>query len=277
MKNFVVTTLCKIKTCPEKFEYYQQMYQISLESREKYLRGPFENVLFSKEVENFQEVFRSHFKWIYNLWRENAPCNILYVGPDNLFVKPTEIFGRYKEFRLMNYTDPKSIHQEGYNFDHFLNGDFRYYPAEMSQETWDRGLALVQEWTNHSPWNTEQYIYNTMFWEQPSIREQEPHEVIDPLMHFQMQALSGGVRSVEQFNCAPIREAHLLHFHATRKHLTHYFMRQALDGDLSLKPPPKVSPPRQNRPPPKKVKKPTRTVKRSLRKLLTRKHVRRRP
>jgi hypothetical protein len=195
------------------------MHDISLRTFEKHLQGDWEFVFFNKEVENIQEVFKDHFFEIYDIWKQ-GDCNILYCGPDNIMMKPTEFFGQYDDFRMFNYTDPKSSEEPNhYNIQHqhFFNADVRYYPSTMSQDIWDMGLEMAENWDFDS-WNTEQFILNKMLWDQEG---RTIENTLDPTVAYQGHQLfldNWEQRKAysNEWNTCDLKQAHIIHLHGSR-------------------------------------------------------------
>lgn len=228
MKNYLIRSLYKIKS-PMWFEdrssegdlydWYMKMHDISLRSFEKHLQGDWEFIFFNKEVENIQEVFKDHFFEIYDIWKQ-GDTNILYCGPDNIMMKPTEFFGKYDDFMMFNYTDPKSsVEPNHYNIQHqhFFNADVRYYPSTMSQDIWDMGLEMAENWDFNS-WNTEQFILNKMLWDQPN---RTLDNTLDPSIAYQGHQLfiedwEGRKKWSNDWNNKDIKDAHIIHLHGSR-------------------------------------------------------------
>ena len=201
------------------YDWYMKMHDISLRSFEKHLQGDWEFIFFNKEVQNIQEVFKDHFFEIYDIWKEGN-CNILYCGPDNIMMKPTEFYGKYNDFMMFNYTDPKtSIEPNHYNIqhEHFFNADVRYYPNTMSQDIWDMGLEMAENWDFNS-WNTEQFILNKMLWDQT---DRSLDNTLNPTVAYQGHALF--IEDWEQrkaysneWNGCDIKDAQIIHLHGSR-------------------------------------------------------------
>tara|TARA_R110002074_G_scaffold300901_2_gene472275 strand:+ start:1977 stop:2714 length:738 start_codon:yes stop_codon:yes gene_type:complete len=228
MKNYLIRSLYKIKS-PMWFEdrssegdlydWYMKMHEISLRSFEKNLQGNWEFIFFNKEVDNIQEVFKDHFFEIYDIWKQGE-CNILYCGPDNMMMKPTEFFGKYDDFRMFNYTDPKSSVEPNHydvQHEHFFNADVRYYPSTMSQDIWDMGLEMAENWDFNS-WNTEQFILNKMLWDQEG---RTIENTLDPTVAYQGHHLF--ISDWEQrkaysnnWNNCNLKDAHIVHLHGSR-------------------------------------------------------------
>ena len=132
MKTIYLTSLCKLKRGrylrPDDYDKYVEMYEMSKKSWMTHVDID-ECILNQAEgIEDIQEMFKGHFFLIYELWKAE-PCNILYCGPDTLCVSPID-FSEFKEFRMFNYTHPKSM----FGFHDYFNADIRYYPHTMSQE-----------------------------------------------------------------------------------------------------------------------------------------------
>jgi len=209
-----------------------KMHDISLRSFEKHLVGDWEFKFFNKEVENIQEVFKDHFFEIYDIWKQGN-VNILYCGPDNIMMKPTKIFGEYDDFRMFNYTDPKSSDEPNhYNIqhEHFFNADVRYYPSTMSQDIWDIGLEMAENW-DFDTWNTEQFILNKMLWDQ---KGRTLENTLDPKMAYQGHQLvldnwDQRLKSSNQWNNCKLVDAHIIHTHGSRHAPSKFALMEELE------------------------------------------------
>lgn len=214
------------------YDWYMKMHDISLKSFEKHLQGDWEFIFFNKEVENIQEVFKDHFFEIYDIWKQ-GDTNILYCGPDNIMMKPTDVFGKYDDFMMFNYTDPKSsVEPNHYDIqhEHFFNADVRYYPSTMSQDIWDMGLEMAENWDFNS-WNTEQFILNKMLWDQPS---RTLNNTLDPSIAYQGHQLF--IEDWEQrkaysneWNASDIKDAQIIHLHGSRNAPRKYALMKQLE------------------------------------------------
>jgi hypothetical protein len=214
------------------YDWYMKMHDISLRSFEKHLEGDWEFKFFNKEVENIQEVFKDHFFEIYDIWKQ-GDTNILYCGPDNIMMKPTKFFGEYDDFRMFNYTDPKTSNEQNhYNIqhEHFFNADVRYYPSTMSQDIWDMGLEMAENWDFNS-WNTEQFILNKMLWDQEG---RTIENTLNPKMAYQGHQLvldnwDQRLKSSNQWNNCKLVDAHIIHTHGSRHAPSKFALMEELE------------------------------------------------
>ena len=135
-------------------------------------------------------------------------------------MKPTDSFGKYDDFMKFNYTDPKSsVELNHYNIQHqhFFNAVVRYYPSTMSQQIWDMGLEMAENWDFNS-WNTEQFILNKMLWDQT---DRNLDNTLDPKIAYQGHQLfidNWDQRKAysNEWNACDIKEAHIIHLHGSR-------------------------------------------------------------
>ena len=105
------------------YAQYRQMYDLRLASFRKFVKEPFEAILWTDPVKNNDEYTIANWNAIKELWHKE-PCNIFWAGADTLMTQPTSLFSdTFKEYRMFNYTDPKS-HRE---FEHYFNDDIQYY------------------------------------------------------------------------------------------------------------------------------------------------------
>lgn len=186
---------------------YEDMYRISRASARKFLIGPWEEVKFTAPVLDARLYQIAQWYTIKELWHRE-PCNILAMGADTLFIKPTEIFGKFHNMRMFNYTDPKQ-HSE---FPHYFNDDIRYYPADMDPKVWSIGEQKMAEWFTHTEgnWAWGQLIHNYQFWSQ----NLDPADVLIPQLAW--QAFTFDKAYGDTWNGCPFERAHVIHFHGSR-------------------------------------------------------------
>jgi hypothetical protein len=192
---------------------YKDMYDISVASFEKFLEGDFTVICFGGYAENPTFNAVNNWRLIQDLWNSHE-CNILWHGPDTQMIQPTEIFGKYKDFEMFNYTDPKST--EG--VEHYFNNDIRYLPSTMSKSVWKIGNDLAKSWDTSNTvegWGYEQVMTNKMFWSQGYTIE-EAHR---PTMAYQAQWLPGDEKTKQhqdEWNGCKLEDSHIIHWHGSR-------------------------------------------------------------
>jgi hypothetical protein len=231
MKNYVVWTNCEIREktgqfgiesagSPEVRASYDTMFQASRDSARAMLRGNWQEIVFDEPATSRIDMFQKNWRKISDLWH-SEPCNILYLDSDTVMLKPVEIFGRWPEYRLFNWTTPPSHEQ----FPNYFNAAVRYHPAHMSQKVWDIGEQLAQNW-RLDIWDQEQVIFNKMFWSQPLTWEDAHHPELN------WQAESGlnlpELKQHANFNTLPIEHARIVHYHGTRSHNRGSFLANML-------------------------------------------------
>ena len=146
------------------YHAYQRMYDLRSISFRKFVAEPFEEIVLTAPVRNNDEYTMANWRDIHQLWH-SEPCNIFWSGADTLMTQPTSLFSdRFREYRLFNYTDPKSY--RGYK--HLFNDDIQYYPHTMTAETWDLGERIwsIREGHPDQFWGFDQLRHNEMFWRQ---------------------------------------------------------------------------------------------------------------
>ena len=193
---------------------YRAMYDLRLASFRKFVEEPFEDILWIEPVKNNDEYTIANWNAIKELWHKE-PCNIFWAGADTLMTQPTSLFSdRFKEYRLFNYTDPKSY--RGYV--NFFNDDIQYYPHTMSTRTWEVGEYLWSLREGHPDqfWGFDQLRHNEMFWSQGIPEEDWFH----PELAYQAMRLrnldQGIIDQHNTWNGINLQNAHILHFHASR-------------------------------------------------------------
>lgn len=221
MKNYVVWTNCEVTEklgdhgippagAPGVREAYDVMFQASQAAARQNLRGRWEEVVITDTCDTRLAMFKNNWQRIRDLWH-SEPCNILFMDSDSIMVKPVEIFGRFPEFRLFNWTTPPQHPQ----FENYFNCAVRYYPAHMNPKLWELGDSLAANWDN-SIYDYEQLMFNAMFWSQGITWEDAHH----PELNWQAE---NGLNLPElnkhsQFNTFPLGHARIIHYHGTRSH-----------------------------------------------------------
>lgn len=236
MKNYLVKGLHRIgstKWWPGRdradegdlFSYYEKMATLSEASFFHNLQGDWEYIKLESTATDVNHVFRQQFAAIWDIWSAE-PCNIYYCGSDVQVLKPVEVFGRYKNFLLFNYTDPKSLDEHA----HFLNADIRYYPAEMDREMFEQATKDVAHATE---WNNDQKLYNRMVWSQGLT----PDQVIDPTMAYQGPWLPGDERAkqfTDNWNGCRFEDASIVHWHGSRNADAKLQLMQHINDQLGV-------------------------------------------
>lgn len=221
IKNYVVWTNCQVNETERRFDIepcadaqtraaYNTMFEVSWASAQQFLKGDWESVVFTETAESRVGMFKDNWQRIWDLWHRET-CNILYLDSDTMFIKPTEIFDRFGEFRMFNWSDPKSTAQ----FPNYFNAGVRYYPSSMSNEIWAVGAAMADPW-NLDIWDQEQVIFNQMFWTQTIPDEDRRH----PELNWQGMWMTVPNRKLqashEEWNKLALNDAHIVHLHGSR-------------------------------------------------------------
>lgn len=234
MKNIVCIAVSKIKDNSKlefnkhiganlTYKLYQSMAEIVQHSAETFIQEDFEFKIFTDDVDSYQEIFHKNFQNVYDTWN-NGSDNILFLDCDTLVVAPTEVFGKFNQFQMFNYTDPKTLEgndaNNKYNLhhEHYFNAGCRYYPASMSQDVWDLGWSYAKDW-DYTIWGTEQIIFNEMMYSQ----DRDVNTWLNPAMSF--QAMNVTVNNIDNpqlqkylsdWNGIHMNDANILHLHGTR-------------------------------------------------------------
>ena len=236
MKNYLVKGLHRIgstKWWPGRdradegdlYSYYAKMAKLSEASFFHNLQGDWEYIKLESEATDVNHVFRQQFAAIWDIWA-SEPCNIYYCGSDVQVLKPVEVFGRYHNFLLFNYTDPKSLDEH----EHFLNADIRYYPHDMNRDMFEQATRDV---ANATEWNNDQKLYNRMVWSQ-GLR---PEQVIDPTMAYQGPWLPGGPEHkqfTDNWNGCRLEDASIVHWHGSRNADAKLQLMQSVNDQLGI-------------------------------------------
>ena len=234
-KNYTITDHSKWwddrSTETDLVENYKEMETLCLQSAVDNLVDMDSLHVFTGQANNIREVFKTNFYEIYDLWKDGH--NILYCDLDVVFPKKHDYFVKTDKFQMFNLTDPISTTDDHYDlkFDHYFNCGIRYYPKNMSQDVWDLGFKMVENW-NPDRWDSEQIIYNAMMFSQDITAQ----DVYAPNKAYQLLAdprTPRGNQMNNSFNRINIQDAYAVHVHGSRGSSDRLsLMRSILDGDL---------------------------------------------
>ena len=185
---------------------YLAMIEVMKDSAKQYVEDLDDIIIHTGTVSDIRTAFEHHYWQVRQLWKEGH--NILYVDADVLFTKPLKIFGVFDEFKMFNYTDPRSLNQHPYVFEHYYNCGVRYFPSDLSEDIWAIGDAGFTN-MDRTYWDSEQRIYNDMLWSQNS---DENH--FHPELAY--QAVSGIPANDNVFNTISMDSAKIVHVHGSR-------------------------------------------------------------
>lgn len=201
--NYIVNALFKFEEevrhkKDNEFELYEEMKQISMDSFRKNCQDNFEFVEINGHVKNIYQHYKETQRAIRSL-QKAEDCNVLYVGLDVIALNKFKIFGKFKDFRLFNYTC-KTAYKD---ITDYYNCDIRYIPSSMDNNLW-------MHWDNsewEDIWDMEQIIYNRMFWTQ---------DVKKPLQPKYAYQYFGSKEDADKFNDMRLEKAYMVHLHGSR-------------------------------------------------------------
>ena len=203
---------------------YKSMEEIAVATAQKHIQQLDEVKVFRGNADNIRDVFKLNFYEIYELWKEGN--NILYCDLDVVFTKPVSFFEEQDSlFRMYNFTDPTHTVCDHYNIRlaHFFNCGVRYYPKDMDQRIWDKGIEMIENW-NPARWDSEQVIYNAMMFDQNI----KLSDVLKPWLAYQM--LTGNIESDNNHNNINLSDARAVHLHGSRSSFDRLQTMQKLRG-----------------------------------------------
>jgi len=178
------------------YKTYESLVEISLASARRYLAGKWSPLILHGDYSNrpYERGFSEMYRIMFQVMRKcyDAGDNVLFLDPDTLFIKETEVFGRFTQMMLFWPTDPAKRR----HFDPYLNAGIVYVPATMDAKLWRFANAAPMM----SEWNDSQDIFNEMFYAQRPVPELHPELNWSP-----------NVPSTIRMD-----EASLLHFNSTR-------------------------------------------------------------
>lgn len=233
VKNYLVSAVRPItdgwhkESNRDLYKSYQEMYKMSLASFKHFCQESFEAICWTDEVQNNKQYTIENWRVIRELWHKE-PCNIFWAGADTIMTQPTTIFNqRFREYRLFNYTNPKS-HPD---FPHYYNNDIQWFPITMEPAIWELGDKLWEGLEQHPDrnWGFDQLRNNAMFWKQSIPDNDRRHPELayqcfrihnyDLSPHQRINIEVFGVSPdaiLDDWNGLPIDQAHIIHFHGSR-------------------------------------------------------------
>jgi hypothetical protein len=200
-------------------ELYNKMYELSRSSARKFLSGEWEEICYTAPVLDARMFQIAQWYAVKELWFKEK-CNILCMGADTMFIRPTEIFGRWSEMRLFNHTDPR-YHNDMKPYSYlgeYYNDDVRYFPADMDPKIWEIGERHMADWFTHSQshWDCGQLINNHMFWSQTIF----PNNRFLPMFNWMSMDIrnfdSDSLTRAAEWNHCSIDQANIMHFAGSR-------------------------------------------------------------
>lgn len=218
MKNYVVWHNCVIADTNSAFgleaagapgvaNRYDEMHRISKLSVMHFLEGDWTPIVFTEPAASRVEMFKHSWQRIRDLWHQE-PCNILYLDSDTIMLKSTSIFGQFDNFRMFNWSTPRSSGP----FENYFNAAVRYYPHTMTRDVWDLGDNLAMSW-DLNIWDQEQQIFNHMLWTQ-NVTLADIHR---PELNWQAPTgTPADLTGWSSYNECAYKDAHIIHYHGTR-------------------------------------------------------------
>jgi hypothetical protein len=184
------------------YTHYKEMCALSTRSYLDNLQDIDCHIVLTGTYANEHEMFRQRFWRVYEIWK-TLKCNLLVVDIDTLCIRPTRLFGQFREMRMFSLSDRKVYKDCNPGHPMFVGGVV-YLPAAMPGAVWEMACGLARDWKND--WPYIQWIANKMFY--AGIDEDRLRSYILPQFNFNMPWTEHGT--------LPIEDAHILHFHGSR-------------------------------------------------------------
>jgi hypothetical protein len=229
VKNYVVGQHYRIKDSKwswkdtkdegDQYELYKEMYKLSRASLRHFLEDDWEEICFEGEIDHVGLAAKKTCNFIRQM-AKSEPCNMLVLGPDCQMVQKTRIFGEFNEFRMFNWTDPKTNSGDniwGIKLENYFNGDMLYFPHNMKPELWKMYDDMFDSWevdNSVKNWGNDQIIHNTLFWSQ-NLTWEDAHR---PELFYQAQWIPSWapIEVQDEWNNCRSTDAHIIHWHASR-------------------------------------------------------------
>lgn len=128
------------------YDQYRNMQDLSIQSMQANLLGEWELIELSGVFEDLASSFIHTFIQTHKIWREHAPCNILYVDPDVLCVRPMDIW---------------QIAPNRMWLPDLSNCGVRYFDRLMPPIQWSTAYEMLKFW-DYDNYSYEQSMYQAM-------------------------------------------------------------------------------------------------------------------
>lgn len=224
MKNYLVKAIYEIESADwtiadrssetDLDANYRAMHDLSVESFRQHLGGEWELRVIEDRVETIHHAFEKTFWYIHDLWH-SEPCNILYTDADTLAIAPVDMWADFNQYMMFNSSDPKifaKFNRWRKKFLDFFDTAVQYFPATMTQETWDTGLAIAEEW-DHNNYHTKKIVANSMLWEQGIPMKDAKHA---ELLYQAKWMPHLPVKMHDSWNTSEFDQAKIVHVHARK-------------------------------------------------------------
>ena len=236
MKNYLVIPVAKCNKSvqgaahagPNFYNFYEKYAEMQIKSAEKNLKGLDEVKIIDGEFESTEDLFEHIFHYVYDLAHAEE-CNILQAMADTLYIRETEIFGKYTDFSLFGLNPGINLHPSAHPFQ---LESVRYWPHAMESGLWEHAKKLWEEpiLDKQSTWGYEMVMYTALFYKQRAGFYLDKDNLIKHLeatKHLARKMVSGyegqNTLTSEQhgkytWDVCSIESASILEFSATRGH-----------------------------------------------------------
>lgn len=128
------------------YEQYREMQDLSIQSFNANLAGDWELIELDGVFDDIASAFIHTFIQTHKIWKEHAPCNILYADPDVLCVRPVDI----RELLPTQMCLPD-----------LSNCGLRYFDRLTPPTQWNTAYDMLKQWDFHN-YCYEQTMYQAM-------------------------------------------------------------------------------------------------------------------
>lgn len=128
------------------YDYYREMQDLSIQSLQTNLQGDWQLIELTGVFDDLASAFIHTFMQTHKIWRQHAPCNILYVDPDVLCVRPVN---------LWEMMPPTAFLLEHHNC------GVRFFGHQTLPTQWNTGYQMLQTW-DYDNYSYEQFLYQAM-------------------------------------------------------------------------------------------------------------------
>ena len=162
VKNILLKSLYKITnvdgsqlkhpTCnsDEVFAAYRRLQDFSIETFNKNLLGEWELIELNGEFTDLSSSFIHTMIQTHRIWKDNWPCNILYVDADIICLNKCDLF-----------VASQGSGGNAMQLPFFYNCGVRWFPSQMPYSQWRAMYENIEHW-NFQMYDYEQETYKAM-------------------------------------------------------------------------------------------------------------------
>jgi len=149
----------------EDYKYYENCYEMSRESVDKFIPYDTHILLTGKDTDPYDMLKDVYLKTIEQVRKGN---NVLFIEIDCIVVKPCPDIFNFDKMMMFSRTEPWSLKYKDKMFDPYMNSGVRFFPATIPEDILFKAGEMVLDY-DKSYWGYDQTIYNMIYHSQHEV------------------------------------------------------------------------------------------------------------